>query len=124
MVEGSFGEEITNIDSSRLIVIGSSLLFTDNFSDQMSQILRNEYRRPIQLMQNLVSWSLEDQELLNVLRKHTQFTRTLTTLDEKEKSFWEYLNYTLGAVGLLLIGVIRIILSRKSRLRGIKLLHG
>jgi ABC-2 type transport system permease protein len=124
MIEGSFGEEITNIDSSRLIVIGSSLLFTDNFSDQMSQILRNEYRRPIQLMQNLVSWSLEDQELLNVLRKHTQFTRTLTTLDEKEKSFWEYLNYTLGAVGLLLIGVIRIILSRKSRLRGIKLLHG
>ena len=86
MIEGKFGAESDEINSSRLIVVGSSALFTDNYVDQMSQVLRSEYRRPIQFMQNLVDWSLEDQDLLEVLRKHSQFTRTLTTLDEQEKN--------------------------------------
>jgi len=124
MIEGAFDIESTEADTSRLIVIGSSLLFTDNFSDHMTQILRNEYQQPIQLMQNLVDWSLEDQGLLNILRKHSQFTRTLKTLDEQDKSNWEYLNYGLGVIGLLLIGFIRIILYRKTRRRETKLLQG
>lgn len=123
MIEGSFDENANQRESSRLIVVGSSALFTDNFADQMSQVLRSEYRRPIQLAQNLVDWSLEDQGLLGVLRKHSQFTRTLTTLDEQDKTHWEYLNYGLGAMGLFLIGLARIYLHRKSRLRGMKLLQ-
>lgn len=123
MIEGSFSVKDSQEKSSRLIIVGSSALFTDNFADQMSQVLRSEYRRPIQLMQNLVDWSLEDQSLLGVLRKHSQFTRTLTTLDEQKKSRWEYLNYGLGAFGLLFIYLIRVVLHKKSYIRGEKLLR-
>ncbi len=122
MIEGAFGSA-EGQESSRLIIVGSGALFTDNFLDQMSKVLRSEYRRPIQFMQNLVDWSLEDQALLGVLRKHSQFTRTLATLDEKEKTNWEYINYGLGVVGIFLIGIIRIILNRRSQLRGMRLLQ-
>lgn len=123
MIEGSLDDVKNQDNSSRLIIIGSSALFTDNFADQMSQVLRSEYRRPIQLLQNLVDWSLQDQNLIEVLRKHSQFTRTLTTLNEQEKTYWEYFNYALGAIGLMLIGLMRIIMRRKSRLRGTELLQ-
>ena len=79
------GNAINDSGESRLIVVGSGALFTDNFIDQMSKVLRSEYQRPIQFMQNLIDWSLEDQNLLDVLQKHTQFTRTLKTLDEQQK---------------------------------------
>ncbi|MFK8027357.1 MAG: Gldg family protein [Gammaproteobacteria bacterium] len=120
MIEGMFGNDKA---PSKLIVIGSSALFTDNFLDKMSQVLRNEYRRPVQLMQNLIDWSLEDKSLLGVLRKHSRFTRTLTTLNEQEKKEWEYINYGLGMLGLLLIGLTRIYLNKRKKLRGLKLLH-
>ena len=123
MIEGSFSVKDTHGDLSRLIIVGSSALFTDNFADQMTQVLRSEYRRPTQLIQNLVDWSLEDQDLLGVLRKHSQFTRTLTTLDEQEKTKWEYLNYGLGVLGIILVGLIRLILNKRSQLRGLKLLE-
>ena len=71
-----------------------------------------------------MDWSLQDQKLIEVLRKHSKFTRTLTTLNEQEKTYWEYFNYILSAIGLMLIGLVRIIMRRKSRLRGIKLLQG
>ena len=112
MIEGSFTGNSSEGVSSRLIVVGSGALFTDNFADQMSQVLRSEYRRPIQFMQNLVDWSLEDQTLLDVLRKHSQFTRTLTTLDEQSKTGWEYLNYTFGITGLILAGLLRLFSSK------------
>ena len=123
IIEGSFASEKDEGSTGRLVLVGSSSLFTNNFLDQMTQILRNEYRRPIQFMQNLIDWSLEDQGLLNVLRKHTQFTRTLTTLDSQEKTRWEYFNYGLGAIGLLLIGLIRFLLNKRSKLRAMKILQ-
>jgi ABC-2 type transport system permease protein len=123
MIEGSFAENVTHDSPSRLIIVGSSALFTDNFIDQMSTVLRNEYRRPVQLILNLIDWSLEDQDLLSVQRKDSRFTRTLTTLDEQQKTQWEYLNYALGAFGLLLVWLVRVYIAKRSQLRGIKILQ-
>ena len=123
MIEGSFAENGNQDSPSRLIIVGSSALFTDNFIDQMSNVLRNEYRRPIQLILNLIDWSLEDQDLLSVQRKDSRFTRTLTTLDEQQKTQWEYLNYALGAFGLLLVWLVRVYISKRAQLRGIKILQ-
>ena len=124
LVEGSFASNaINDSGESRLIVVGSGALFTDNFIDQMSKVLRSEYQRPIQFMQNLIDWSLEDQNLLDVLQKHTQFTRTLKTLDEQQKTKWEYFNYGLGLFGLFLLGLIRFLLEKKSKMRGLRILQ-
>jgi len=123
MIEGSFDEKEDDNETSRLIIVGSSSLFTDIFADKMTQVLRSEYKRPAQFMQNIIDWSLEDQGLLNVLRKHSQFTRTLETLSDEEKTYWEYLNYVLGIVGLLLVGLVRVILYKRSRLRAEKILQ-
>ena len=89
----------------------------------MSNVLRNEYRRPVQLILNLIDWSLEDQDLLSVQRKDSRFTRTLTTLDEQQKTQWEYLNYALGAFGLILVWLVRVYIAKRSQLRGIKILQ-
>jgi len=123
MIEGSFDEKEDDNETSRLIIVGSSSLFTDIFADKMTQVLRSEYKRPAQFMQNIIDWSLEDQGLLNVLRKHSQFTRTLETLSDEEKTYWEYLNYVLGIVGLLLVRLVRVILYKRSRLRAEKILQ-
>jgi ABC-2 type transport system permease protein len=78
---------------------------------------------PLQLILNLIDWSLEDQGLLSVQRKDSRFTRTLTTLDEQQKTQWEYLNYALGAFGLLLVWLVRVYIEKRSQLRGIKILQ-
>ena len=80
----------------------------------MSNVFRNEYREPVQLILNLIDWSLEDQDLLSVQRKDSIFTRTLTTLDEQQKTQWEYLNYALGAFGLLLVWLVRVYIAKRS----------
>ena len=123
MIEGAFANEKAQNSSSRLILVGSSALFTDNFVDQMTQVLRSEYRRPIQFMQNLVDWSLQDQGLLKILRKHSQFTRTLDTLDENDKSFWEYLNYGFGAMGMIIVWLIIYIFKKISLLRNKRIIR-
>ncbi len=115
MIEGPFAGSNNSIQEGRLVVVGSSMLFTDNFADQMSQVLRTEYRRPMQFVQNIVDWSLEDQGLLQVLRKHTQFTRTLSTISEADKTFWEYLNYILGLIGLTVVGLVNWLMKVSTR---------
>ena len=113
MIEGEFKHGVKNsragndIQPGRLILIGSSSLFTDNFSDLMTQALRTEYRRPAQFAQNLVDWSIEDKKMLNVLRKHSHFTRTLETLGTQDKKFVEFINYISVLIGLFLIILVK-----------------
>ncbi len=123
MIEGSFNTSTSKATEGTLIVVGSSTLFTDGFIDQLSQSLRNEYRRPIQFIQNLVDWSLQDKGLLNVLRKHSQFTRTLNTLDEQNKTQWEYFIYLTGLLGILIIGFMRIVLRKKSHQQVLRIIN-
>ncbi len=96
----------------RLIVVASNSLFTDHFYDQMTQALRTEYKRPHQFALNLIDWSLEDRGMLQVLRKHSHFTRTLKTLSSEDKKFWEYLNYTFAVLGLTIIFIINYLLKK------------
>ncbi len=130
MIEGDFDsktQESTNEDPtklSRLILVGSGSLFTDNFSDLMTQALLTEYRRPAQFMQNLVDWSVEDQNMLSVLRKHSHFTRTLETLDNDEKKLWEYLNYGFVIIGLIIIFAIKNFYQKRVAKQNKLILYG
>lgn len=116
ILEGLFPakQKILEHQPGSLAIVSSSAFLTDNYLDKMSRVLRTEYRRPVQLVQNLVDWSLTDKSLLNVLRKHSQFTRTLKTQTSETKKKWEYLNYIIGFAGLAIIVLIRLLVRKMS----------
>ena len=66
----------------------------------------NQYLGPLELIANTLDWSLEDAGLLSI-RSRAHFNRTLPRLERKEQSFWEYLNYALAVLALLLIAAIQ-----------------
>jgi ABC-2 type transport system permease protein len=78
--------------------------------------LGTRYLKPVELVENAVDWSLEDRDLL-AIRGRAHFSRTLYPMDENSKMFWEYLNYGLAMLGLLMIGLIRRQISKRAALR-------
>ncbi len=92
-------------DSARLVVIGSAALFGDQAANLIGQALGNRYLRPAEFAQNLVDWSLEDQGLLSIRRRAT-FARTLAPLSAQSQAFWEYANYALALIGLLVVWAV------------------
>ncbi|KFZ36044.1 ABC transporter permease [Shewanella mangrovi] len=93
-------------ESARLIVIASNGFASDNTLSLESQGLSSLYNKPIDFIQNSIDWSLEDPALLS-LRGHTQFARTLVGMKLAQQQFWEYLNYGLAVLCLLLVWLWR-----------------
>jgi len=93
-------------ESARIIVFASGSFLTDTMLDLASSGMGTRYLKPIQLVENALDWSLEDSGLL-AIRGRTNFSRTLNPLDRESQLFWEYLNYGLPLLGLLLIALIR-----------------
>ena len=94
-------------ESARIFLFPSNTFLTDTAIGLLSSVLHTGYQAPVQLMANVVDWSLEDRGLL-AMRGRSQFARTLLPLTGKEQVFWEYLNYGLAAAGLLLIWLLRL----------------
>jgi ABC-2 type transport system permease protein len=88
--------------SARLILVGSSTMFSDQVLQLLGQALGRTYDKPVQFVQNTVDWSLADQGLMGI-RGREQFARTLAPLSRGAQQFWEYLNYgvALGALALV-----------------------
>ena len=100
----------TSPPSARLILIGSASFLTDTAISLATEATRTVYTKPLELVQNMVDWSLEDRGLLS-LRGRGQYSRLLNPLTKREQLFWEYLNYSLALSGLALVYV----LHRRSR---------
>lgn len=56
------------------------------------------------MMANTLDWALEDGGLLGI-RSHAHFNRSLAPLEKDEQLFWEYLNYALALMALIVIGL-------------------
>jgi ABC-2 type transport system permease protein len=110
-------------DSARLVVIGSNAFATDTAIDLASQGLGTLYTKPIEFLQNVIDWSLEDPGLL-ALRGRTQFARTLEPLDEHHQRIWEYINYALALAGLALVWIWRRLVARSDRRHHQRVLAG
>ncbi len=110
-------------DSARLVVIASNAFATDPAIDLASQGLGTLYTKPIEFLQNVIDWSLEDPGLL-ALRGRTQFARTLEPLGEGQARIWEYINYALALLGLVLVWVWRRLVAREDRRRHQRVLAG
>ncbi|HLK71749.1 MAG TPA: Gldg family protein [Steroidobacteraceae bacterium] len=98
--------------SARLILVGSSTMFSDQVLELLGQAAGRTYDKPIQLVQNIVDWSLADQGLMGI-RGREQFARTLVPLSRGAQQFWEYLNYAVALGALALVWVV----SRRRRAR-------
>ena len=89
-------------ESARILVVGSNEAFADHVL-QLSRSANNDrFRNSLQFLENVVDWALEDRALLSI-RSRGHFARTLVPMTREQKAFWEYLNYGIVLLGLLLI---------------------
>jgi len=102
--------------SSRLVLLGSSAMLSDQAIRLIGAALGSQYTQPAEFVQNIVDWSLEDQGLLSI-RGRGHFARTLVPLSREAQSFWEYLNYVIALGGL---GVIWLLNRRRRRVTGLR----
>lgn len=102
--------------SARLVVVGSNTFASDIALQLASRGMGTQYTAPLDFMQNVVDWSLEDQSLL-ALRGRTQFARTLVPTSEGSEQMWEYLNYGIALIGLLLVWAWRRSVAASERKR-------
>lgn len=92
--------------SARLIIFGSANFLSDTALELASQATGTHYLKPVQLIQNAIDWSLEDQSLL-ALRGRGQYSRMLLPMERGSQMFWEYFNYVLALGGLALVYIIQ-----------------
>ncbi len=91
---------------ARLVVVASSAFVSDFVKRLGDQFGAGGavYRGNFQLLRNLIDWSLEDTDLLQI-RGGGAFARTLVTLSDAQKSAWEFFNYSLVIVALAVIAI-------------------
>jgi ABC-2 type transport system permease protein len=100
--------------SARIILLGSATFLGDTALDLAAQATQTRYLKPVQLIENLVDWSLEDHGLL-ALRGRSHFSRLLAPVSREQQIFWEYLNYGLAALGLVLVWGLRRMAANRRR---------
>jgi len=103
-------------DSARIVLFASNSFLSDEMINLATAGLGTRYLKPVQLVENAIDWSLEDRGLL-ALRGRAQFSRTLRPLDRGQQQFWEYLNYGLALLGLLLVWLARRQARRRAQRR-------
>ena len=93
-------------ESARILLVGSNAFASDAVLNLASEGLGTLYTQPLQFLQNAIDWSLEDRGLLSI-RSRAQFARTLEPMGRSGQLFWEYLNYSLALLGLLVVWLWR-----------------
>jgi len=88
-------------DSARLAVVGSGDFVHDALIAMSQGLGQDRYLNNLALLQNLVDWSVEDEELL-AIRSRGAHARLLLPLSRGGQRFFEGLNY---GVGLLALGL-------------------
>ena len=102
-------------ESARIILFSSNDFLRDQVLRLAGSSQQSEYLNTLQMAANAIDWSLEDSGLLTI-RSRGHFNRTLPPMEQSTQMFWEYLNYGLVALLLVLVGVFqRILRNRKQR---------
>ncbi len=102
----------TSSDSAKLVVVASNSFAEDTALSMSSRGIGVDYTLPIEFVQNVVDWSLEDSGLLEI-RGRTQLARTLYPMEPSQYRIIEYLNYGMALAGLFIVWAIRRILRQK-----------
>ncbi len=97
---------------ARLVVVGSSSFASDIIANLDFRSGTDSFGGNLVLVRNLVDWSLEDTDLLEI-RSAGSFARTLRPMPESEKTTYEVLNYV--AV-LLALGAVAMVAATRRRM--------
>ena len=100
-------------ESSKLLVFGSAEFLSDQTIGMISAATGSLYSNTLQLMSNVVDWTVEDSSLLTI-RGRGHFNRTLPPMLDADQRFWEYGNYVLTVLGIFFVFLIN---NRLGRVR-------
>ncbi|XCN72102.1 MAG: Gldg family protein [Candidatus Electrothrix aestuarii] len=109
-------------DTARIILFGSNSFLSDTVLGIASSVMRTNYLGPVQLVANTVDWSLEDRGLLSI-RGRSHFSRPLNPITKNQQLFWEYLNYGLVLLGLVIIWLLRFRIRKRAEERQLAFLQ-
>ncbi|MDD5722569.1 MAG: Gldg family protein [Syntrophales bacterium] len=101
-------------ESARIVLFASNNFLSDSVLEIVSGVMGTLYLNPVNLVKNSIDWSLEDRGLLSI-RGRTHFSRTLYPMNYSAQVFWEYLNYGLATLGLLIVWVIRRWMTKRTK---------
>lgn len=93
-------------DTSRIILFSSNDFLRDQTLLIANSAVGSEYLSSMELIANAIDWSLEDSGLLSI-RSRGHFNRTLPPMEHDTQLFWEYLNYSLVLIALIVIALVR-----------------
>ncbi|MEE4193553.1 MAG: Gldg family protein [Halieaceae bacterium] len=102
-------------ESARLMLYSSNEFLTDQVLGTMSSMTGAQYLGPLELIANSLDWAVEDEGLLGI-RSLAHFNRSLPPLEKDAQLFWEYLNYGLAVLALIIIGLWQR-MNRRARSR-------
>lgn len=91
-------------DSSRLVVLGSSEFISDTVISISQSMGQDRFLNSLEFLQNVIDWSVEDEGLLSI-RSRGSHARLLYPMSRQEQSFWEWLNYGIAIVALVLVSL-------------------
>ncbi len=93
-------------ESARIILFSSNDFLRDQVIGMAGIASGSEYLNSLELMANAIDWALEDEGLL-AIRSRGHFNRTLPPMEQGSQVFWEYLNYALAGLALVLVALAR-----------------
>ncbi len=109
--------------TSRIICLASNSFLADAILQLGSGVRGSGYLDPLQLISNIVDFSLEDAGLLEI-RGRGHFARPLMPMKRNDQLFFEYLNYALAVLGLVVVWFIANVRRKKARRREQNILQG
>ncbi len=109
-------------DASRIILFASNDFLSDQALRMAGASTGTRYINPLQLISNSVEWALEDRGLLSI-RARSHFNRTLPYLERDTQLFWEYLNYALALLGIVVVFLVQRQLRKRANARYSKALN-
>ena len=92
-------------DNAKLVVVGSSEFLDDFVLDMSNSITADRYLLNLNFIESAVDWAVEDDTLLSIRSRGT-VSRFLKPLEDRDKTFWEILNYSVALGALLVIALI------------------
>jgi len=114
VTSGPHGVIPSSPESSRLVVVGSATFIEDSILGLSSQLAQEQYLNNLLFAQNIVDWSAEDLDLLE-LRSTGSAARLLPPMEREEQTSWEIGNYLLTIVLLLGVYLWRRVYARSEQ---------
>jgi len=102
--------------SARIIVFSSNEFLQDQTISLLTSAQGASYMNAYQLLVNTIDWSLEDSGLLKI-RSRGHFNRTLPPIERDRQLLWEYSNYGLALLAIVLIAAGRRLYSVSKKRR-------